>query len=76
MKFIIDDKGLMHQVMCKICTYVEGKEKFIVPKLNSLLEHANHQKCKISMLETEVSSYYYNKYYVHVKNECVFTTHN
>lgn len=25
-KFMIDDKGLMQQVMCKICTYVEGKK--------------------------------------------------
>jgi len=75
-KFIIDDKGLIHQVMCKICTYVEGKEKLIVPKLNSLVEHASHRKCKISMLEIDVSSYYYNKNYVHAKNECAFTTHS
>jgi hypothetical protein len=55
---------------------VEGKENLIVPKLNSLVEHVSHRKCKISMLEIDVSSYYYNKNYVHAKNECAFTTHS
>jgi hypothetical protein len=75
-KFMIDDKGLMQQIMCKICSYVEGKEKLIVPKLNSLLQHASHRKCKISMLEIDASFYYYNEDYVHAKNECAFTTYS
>jgi hypothetical protein len=43
-KFIIDDKDLEHQVRCKICTYVEGKEKLLILKLDTLLKHGSHKK--------------------------------
>jgi hypothetical protein len=55
-EFIIDDKGLEHQVRCKICTYVEGKEKFLVLKLDTLLKHASHKKCKVSTPRIDVGS--------------------
>jgi len=32
-------------VRCKICTDIEGKEKFLVPKLNSLIKHFGMRKC-------------------------------
>ncbi len=39
---IVDENGLMQQVRCKICTYIERKEKLLAPKLDSLLKHVGH----------------------------------
>jgi hypothetical protein len=36
---MINEKGAMHQAKCKICTFVEGEEKSITPKLDNLLKH-------------------------------------
>jgi hypothetical protein len=36
---MINEKGAMHQVKCKIFTCVEGEEKSITPKLDNLLKH-------------------------------------
>ncbi len=41
-KSIIDEKGAMHQIRCKIFTFVEAKKKLLVPKLDSLLIHVKH----------------------------------
>ncbi len=46
---VIGDKGLDHQVRCKVCTHVERKEKLLAPKMDSLLKHVNCYKCKVSM---------------------------
>jgi hypothetical protein len=34
-----NEKGAMHQVKCKIFTFVEGEEKSITPKLDNWLKH-------------------------------------
>jgi hypothetical protein len=52
-----------------ICTIVEGKEKFLAPKLNSLQKHNNHRKTKVSILGVDAGSYFMNKNFVHAKNE-------
>jgi hypothetical protein len=52
-----------------ICTFVEGKEKLIAPKLDSFLKHVGHWKCKVSMPGVDASSCYMNTNYVHSKNE-------
>jgi hypothetical protein len=45
---MIDDEGLVHWIQCKICIVVEGKERLMVPKLDSLLKHARCWNCKVS----------------------------
>jgi hypothetical protein len=40
-----------------ICTSIEGKDKLLAPKLNSLLKHAGRWKCKVSMPSVECSPY-------------------
>jgi len=52
-----------------VCTFVEGKEKLLAPKLYNLLKHQSHYKAKVSMPGVNVNSFYFNKDYVHVKNE-------
>ncbi len=46
---ILDEKGHVQQVWCKICTFVQRKDNLLVPKLDSLLKHQNHWKAKFSM---------------------------
>jgi len=48
-KCVIDEKGLVQQVKCKICTTIGRKEKLLAPKLDSLLKHFGHQKTKFSV---------------------------
>jgi hypothetical protein len=54
--------------MCIAC-FVEGKEKLLAPKLDSLLKHQGHRKAKKSMPGVDVGQFYFNKDYVHAKNE-------
>jgi hypothetical protein len=38
-KFVVNDKGEVHQVRCMICVFIKRKDKLLAPKLNSLLKH-------------------------------------
>jgi hypothetical protein len=61
--------------MCSmICKLVEGKEKLVVLKLNSILKHAHKHKCKVFMFWVYVGFYYVNKNLVHSKNEHQYIT--
>ncbi len=51
-----------------VCTFVEGKEKLLAPKLDNLLN-----KTKKSMPRVHADQFYINKDYVHTKNECGYT---
>jgi hypothetical protein len=53
-EFVVDEKGSVQQVRCKICTFVEGKEKFLAPKVDSFIKHVGIRKlqflCQVLML--------------------------
>lgn len=55
---------------------MEGKAKFLAPKLDSLLKYVVYWKYKVPMLEIDVGFYDFNKDFVHAKNEHVVTTHD
>jgi hypothetical protein len=38
--------GLLHNVKCKICNQVEGKDKLFAPKWESLCKHTSRKKAK------------------------------
>jgi len=73
LSLFVDYKGEVHEVRCMICTFVEGKNKLLSFKLDSLFRHVDHWKCTIFMLGVDASSYYMNKNYVHSKNENQYT---
>ncbi len=73
-KLMFDEKGQVPWVHCMVCTFVEKKEKLLAPKLNNLLKHQGHYKAKVSMPRVNANSFYFNKDYVHVKNECCYAT--
>ncbi len=35
-------------VRCKMCSEIEGREKNLVPKFDSVQKHAGRQKCKVA----------------------------
>jgi hypothetical protein len=41
---MVDVHGKEHQVRCKVCTKIEGKEKLLDPKLFSLWKHGGNRK--------------------------------
>ncbi len=67
---VIDCKGLVHQVQCKLCIRVEKQIYILISKVDSFLKHIGHHKCKVSMLSVDVGFYYYSKDSTYVKNEC------
>lgn len=56
-----DKKGEVHLVRCKKCTFVEGKQKLLTPKLDNLLKNKGHKKSTISVLKVDANTFYFNK---------------
>jgi hypothetical protein len=71
-KSIVDEKGLVQHITCKICTSIKRKEKLFAPKLDILLKHVGCPKGMVFMLGVDASSHYFNKNSVHGNNECDF----
>jgi hypothetical protein len=46
-------------VRCKICTNVEGSEKLLVPKIDSLRKHAGKTKTLVNMVHVKQGDYYF-----------------
>lgn len=40
--------GKLNMVWCKISSEIDGGEKLLVPKFDSLYKHAKQQKCKVA----------------------------
>jgi hypothetical protein len=73
---MFDEKGQVHQVRCMVCTFVEGKEKLLALKLDSLLKHQGCCKAKVYVPMVGARNFYSNKNFIHVKNEQCYTTAN
>jgi hypothetical protein len=56
-----------------VLEFVEGKDELLTSKLNSLLKHFVHGKCKVSMQSVDVCTLYLNKNFVYAKNELKYT---
>jgi hypothetical protein len=41
--------GRITQVWCKICSDIEGREKLLAPKIDSLYKHAGRRKVLVDM---------------------------
>jgi hypothetical protein len=61
-------------VRCQVRTKIEGKEKLLVSKLDSLIKRSSKKKVKKPMLGHVVGEYYLNPDITHVKNENICTT--
>jgi hypothetical protein len=43
-KSMVGANGKVHQIKCKVYNKIEGCDKLLVPKLNSLWKHDNHRR--------------------------------
>jgi hypothetical protein len=64
--------GRITQVRCKVCTNVEGCEKLLVPKIDSLMKHVGRKKATVDMGKMKRGEHFYLGNNQHVKNERVF----
>ncbi len=64
--------GVVNQMCCKVCTTIEGKERILAAKLDSLYKHARRKKTKANHLGMAKGTIYYYKNFVHQKNETLY----
>ena len=66
------EDGKIRQVCCKICSDVEGRDKLLAPKLDSLYKHCGRRKAKTSFGKVVVGEHYFLSNNVYVRNENFF----
>jgi len=62
----------MCMVKCRVCFKVEGRDKLLVPKLDSLIKHSRMRKCIIAKPKVVMGQYFICPTNSHVKNEKLF----
>jgi hypothetical protein len=67
-KMCLGSNGCLHIVKCKIYSQVEGKDKLLAPKWDSLCKHVYHMKAHRDMGFVKKGDWYYNKGCKHGKN--------
>ncbi len=73
-KVVCEKDGKLMMVKCKICTNIEGREKLIVPKLNSLIKHYGLKKCIKARPRIIIGKLYICPTNVHVQNEKLYAS--
>jgi hypothetical protein len=72
-KSLVDVDGKVHQVKSKVCSNIEGKEKLLAYKLDSLWKYCGRKKTLTDVQGVcKVGEYYMNKNLVHTKNEWLY----
>ncbi len=60
-KCVLGSNGKVAQVQCKVCTWIEGKDKLFVPKLDCLWKYVGHHKVLVAMLRVEIKTLFFEK---------------
>jgi uncharacterized protein (DUF2164 family) len=55
-----------------ICSIVEGKDKFLSSKLDTLQKHVGWKKIFVDFIGIAIGGWYYNKESTHAKNEKLY----
>jgi hypothetical protein len=66
--------GKVVQVQCKVCSFIDGKDKLLVAKLDSLWKHVGCRKALVAMSRVKVGEHYFLKSNAHVANEKLYFT--
>ena len=69
---VIGADGKVSQVRCRICTAVEGREKLLIPKIDSLWKHAGRRRALVNVEKVKKGNFYFLSTNVHVKNERIY----
>jgi hypothetical protein len=64
--------GINSKVQCKVCSFIDGKDKLLVAKLDSLWKRARHRKALVVMSRVKVGEHYFLKFNAHVVNEMLY----
>jgi hypothetical protein len=64
--------GKVVQVCYKVCAQIEGREKLLIPKINSLCKHAGCRKTLVLMPKVEVREHYFLKTIANVANDKLY----
>jgi hypothetical protein len=70
-EFVVGDDGLIHVVRCKVCSKVQHKDRFFVPKFDNLSKHVNKKKEKVIKFSVQPSKLYFFKNSQYVENEFI-----
>jgi len=55
------------------CSKIDGKDKMLAPKIDSIWKHAKRRKALVGVLKVcDVGEYYMNKDSINVKNERLY----
>ncbi len=74
-EFVVDEQGKVHLLRCKVCSKIDGKDKMIAPKIDSLRKHVGRKKALVvDPRICAIGEYYMNKNFVHAKNERLYAT--
>jgi hypothetical protein len=58
-KCVLSSNGKVAQVQCQVCTWIEGKDKLFVPKLDCLCNHVGHCKVLVAILGVEIKTSFF-----------------
>ncbi len=73
-KLLAISHGVVNQVCCRVCTTIEGNERFLVAKLDSVYKYARRKKAKENYLGMAKGTIKYCKKIMHQKNETLYAT--
>ncbi len=60
-EFLLSSSGEVVQVQCKVCKWMKGIDKLLVPMLDSLWKHASCCNVLVAMLGVKVGDHYFLK---------------
>jgi hypothetical protein len=64
--------GKVVQVWCKVCSFINGKDKLLIAKFDSFWKHARCHKTLVAMLGVKVGEHYFLKSNAHVANKKLY----
>jgi len=71
-KFVLGSNGKVVRVGCTVCSLIDGKDKLLVAKVDSLWKHAGYCKALVAMPKVKVGEHYFLKSNAHVVNEKIY----
>jgi hypothetical protein len=69
---VMGTDGRISQVRCKVCTFVEQRDKLLVAKIDSLWKHAGRRKALCDSAKLKKGEYYYLGQNQHIQNEQIY----
>jgi hypothetical protein len=69
---VLGRDGCVTQVRCKVCSEVEGREKLLVPKIDSFWKHVGKRRALTSIGTVKQGDHYFLTTNQHVRNERVY----